>query len=50
MGERPVKGDDSCGFFFFFFFFRVLFREAENENIQIQDTFLKLHLSGLGVK
>lgn len=45
MGERPVKGVDS-----FFFFFRVLFREAENENIQIQDTFLKLHLSGLGVK
>jgi hypothetical protein len=45
MGERPVKGVDS-----FVFFFRVLFREAENENIQIQDTFLKLHLSGLGVK
>ena len=47
MGERPVKGVDS---FFFFFFFIVLFREVENENIQIQDTFLKLHLSGLGVK
>ena len=45
MGERPVKGDDS-----FFFFFRVLHREVESENIQIQDKFLKLQLSGLGVE
>ena len=51
MGERSVKGDDSFFFcFFFFFFLRVFFREVESENIQIQDKFLKLQLSGLGVK
>ena len=49
MGERSVKGDDSF-LFFFFFFLRVFFREVESENIQIQDKFLKLQLSGLGVK
>ena len=49
MGERSVKGDDSF-FFVFFYFLRVFFREVESENIQIQDKFLKLQLSGLGVK
>ena len=48
--ERDQLREMTVFCFCFCFFFRVLHREVESENIQIQDKFLKLQLPGLGVE